>query len=170
MVKIATRFIHVISLGGLVVVSTMVAPVNSGIGRPCLRWSQSTQKTKHAMRFETTLVGEMRDRDGIRLAFTVFRASDGTKLTLTHHRFDSPLEAQRYFDKCVENASKVASNTTTKDKSGATVRQRAEAILPTDKDSGNSNFAILWTNGSEFQEIISESREHSLLFEKQVSH
>lgn len=112
--------------------------------------------------FETTLVGEARGENGTHLAFTVFQASDGVKLTLFHHRFGSKTEAQNYFDKCLEEVGKIVTNTATKDVSGVTVRQRAEVVLRVDGDSEKPDSAILWTNGPEFHEIVSKSSEDNL--------
>jgi hypothetical protein len=131
--------------------------------------SQTQQKVKKAVPFETTLVGEMRDEDGTHLAFTLFRAPDGTKLTATHHRFDSQLEAQNYFEKLIGKATKIVNKTRRKDTSGAIVAQRAEVVISGPARSEKAVSAILWTDGSEFHEIISESLEDNLLLEKQTS-
>jgi hypothetical protein len=131
--------------------------------------SQTQQKVKKTVPFETTLVGEMRDEDGTHLAFTVFRTPDGTKLTATHHRFDSQLDAQNYFEKLIGKATKIVNKAQRKDASGAIVAQRAEAVIRGPARSEKAVSAILWTDGSEFHEIISESSEDNLLLEKQTS-
>src|SRR5260370_6003037 len=57
--------------------------------------------------FQVTKTGEALDQDGIHLSFTVFEASDGTKLTVQHHEFESTLLAQGYFQKVLKKIPKV---------------------------------------------------------------
>lgn len=156
-----TKLFHYFLLINLVTATTL------GAFSGDLLTPSRSQKGKPTQ-FETTLVGEARGENGTHLAFTVFQASDGVKLTLFHHRFGSKTEAQTYFDKCLEKVGKIVTNTATKDASGVTVRQRAEVVLRVDGDSEKPDSAILWTNGPEFHEIVSKSSEDNLQLEKQI--
>ena len=129
--------------------------------------SRQVAKPKPPTSFKTMLVGEKRDEGGTNLAFSVLRAPDGIKLTLTHHRFDTQIDAQNFFCKRIDKAAKIISKTGTKDKSGAIVGQRAEVLVRADGGSKAPVSGIIWTHGPEFHEIVSASPEDNRLLEAQ---
>jgi hypothetical protein len=57
--------------------------------------------------FESVMMGEMRDENGVHLGFTNFKASDGIVLTVLYTSLGSPENALSYFEKKVAKAEKV---------------------------------------------------------------
>jgi hypothetical protein len=129
----------------------------------------SRRQTKEKLHFKIMKVGKFRDQDGTHLAFTSYQASDGVKLTVTHCRFDSQVEAHNFFGKQVGRATKVMNRTERRDVSGGVYIERAEVIFPDSSGTNEQLSAIIWTNGPEFHEILSNSLKDNLELERQLT-
>jgi hypothetical protein len=114
--------------------------------------------------FQNIIMGELRDEAGVHLGFTNFKGSDGSMLTVLYQGFADSEAAQNYFEKQIAKASKIIKREKKLDTSGKTVGDRAEILLRL--DAGKSIPAILRTDGRQFHEFYSASRESLLLLEK----
>jgi hypothetical protein len=120
------------------------------------------------VQFKSVGVGELVDADGMRLAFTAYQGSDGTKLTAIRHEFPSQTKAEEYFDRAIKQAVTVVSSGKKEDRTGKIVGKRAQVVLPSGKVKAKA-LAVLWTSGGHFHEIVSSSLGNILLLEKQIS-
>jgi len=125
--------------------------------------SDASQRAK----FETGDMGELLDEDGVRLGFTVYKGSDGSRLLVLYETFESSTAAQKYFEKCVSKAAKLIQRKKT-NASNKAVGERAEILLRL--DGGKTVPAVLWTDGASFHEIYSESRKNVLGLEAVYQH
>lgn len=122
--------------------------------------------------FKNLAMGEMSDRavtdlglktegqSEVRLGFTAYLASDGVRLSAKQGKFASPSDAERYFDLVVGRSGKVLKRGKMND-GGKVVGRRAEVVLK-EKSSGITEYGLLWTSGSWFQEIDSTSLQDNL--------
>jgi hypothetical protein len=120
-----------------------------------------------AMTFRIIARGESRDDDGHQFASTAYRASDGSKLNVLRGRFESQRLAEEYLGKQTAKASKVIESGPETDKTGRAVGKRAQVAFSTG-DSGTVA-AVLWTNGAEYREIVSDSLPGVLALEKALA-
>jgi hypothetical protein len=116
--------------------------------------------------FELIGMGEMRDEDGTHLAFTTYKALDGTKLTAIHNEFDSSTKAQAYFDTTVAKVQKIIQRGEKKNGRGNVIGNRAEAVIQGVKGSVP---AVMWTDGPHYHEIISSSAMMNRELERQLT-
>ena len=126
-------------------------------------------KAKKAVRFEEIMMGELVTQDGVHLATTTFRASDGVMLTAIDGEFDSAQRAQQEFEKETAKAAQLLERGKKKDKKENVIGERARIVA----DSSSSNkaiMAVLWTNGLWFHEIRSTSVRDILELEKLYSY
>jgi hypothetical protein len=114
--------------------------------------------------YENALMGEMRDEDGVHLVFTDVKASDGNYLTVLYQDFNSPADAQAFFEKQLAKAAKVVDRKNKLSPDGTFVGERAEILLGL--SSGGAIPAVLWTDGVKFHEISSTSRDSVLELER----
>jgi hypothetical protein len=147
------------------------------------RDSSGTVRTsgKVQAQFDTVSVGEVIDDEGTKLGFktsgmtetvlgfTIFKASDGEKLTVKHGIFRSSEEAQRYFARMLADSAKISKQEQTLDKGGASVGWRAEVVLAPEKFGSNSS-AVMWTEGEHFRVIIYRVHSDALELEKKYRH
>ena len=110
--------------------------------------------------------GEIKAGDGNLLAFTIYEAFDGTKLTVLHREFDSSALAKEHFNSELRNAMKIVHRSMTQSNTAKPTRERAELTI-LQAGGGKPLSAVLWTQGADFREIISESRQDLLELEKQ---
>jgi hypothetical protein len=119
-------------------------------------------------KFKVERVGELKDQDGTHLAFTTYKAEDGTLVTLIHGEFATAVEAQEFFEKEVTKAVRVIEKGNKTGQQKKIVGKRAEA----DFDSGRSTgplHAVLWTAGPDFFKLQSISLIDVTEFEKSMS-
>jgi hypothetical protein len=109
-------------------------------------------------------MGELKDEDGVHLGFTGFTGSDGSKLMVLYEGFGSSEAARSYLEKRVAKAAKLVGRDKKVDRAGKIVGERAEILLRF--DDGTSMPAILRTDGPQFHEFYSSSRESLLQLEK----
>jgi hypothetical protein len=114
--------------------------------------------------FKNTMMGEMRDEDGVHLGFTNFTASDGNKLTVLYEDFGSPVTAQAFLEKQIGKAVKVIERKKKLNPAGTVVGERAEILLKVSAERAIP--AVLWTDGIKFHEIYSSSRDNVLELER----
>jgi len=114
--------------------------------------------------FDVISMGELRDKDGVHLGFTLFKASDGSGLTVLYEGFGSPARAQEYFEKQLVQAVRVIERKNKLNALGKVVGERAEILFSV--DSKKTMPAVLWIDGELFHEIYSPSRERILELEK----
>src|SRR5215470_10167856 len=110
--------------------------------------------------FKNTMMGELKDADGVHLGFTDFTGSDGSKLTVLYEDFGSSDAAQTYMEKQIAKAAKVVGREKKLDSTGKPVGERAEILLRF--DDGKSMPAIVRADGPRFHEFYSSSRESLL--------
>lgn len=110
--------------------------------------------------------GESRDEEGNQFALTAYRSADGKKLTAVNRVFDSERLSQDYLEKLTAKASRVIKSEPKTDRTGRVIGTRAEVIL---SSSGKETPAVLWTQGSQFHEIFSDSLPIILALEKRLS-
>jgi len=127
------------------------------------------------LRFESVMMGELIDQAGTKLGlrtvgrsettlgFTIFKASNGVRLTAKSGEFGSPSGAKRYFDLTLSTSLKILKRGKKKDKSGKTVGFRAEVLDPRGKV-----LSVVWTSGAWFHEISSGSLRDNLELEKRI--
>jgi len=118
--------------------------------------------------FKIEQVGELRDTDGVHLAFKSYRANDGTTVTVVHNEFQSSTAAQEFLEKQVTKALKVMSKGDKMSKRRAANGKRVEVEFDW-ADSASPIHAILWTSGADFFEVRSTARNDVIEFEKSVS-
>ena len=126
--------------------------------------AQKKASTTPKIEFKTTSMGEVFDEDGVHLGFTHFTGSDGSKLTVLYGGFGTPEVAKNYLEKQIAKAAKLVEREKKADSNGKTVGERAEILLRL--DDGKAIPAILRTDGPEFHEFSSSSRDSLLQLEK----
>jgi hypothetical protein len=114
--------------------------------------------------FKNTAMGEVFDGDGVHLGITSVTGSDGSKLTVLYGGFRTPDAAKNYLEKRIAKAAKLVERKQKVDSNGKTVGERAEILLRL--DDGKAIPAILRTDGPEFHEFNSSSRDSLLQLEK----
>jgi hypothetical protein len=110
--------------------------------------------------------GESRDEDGNQFALTAYRSPDGRKLTAINRGFDSERLSEQYLEKQTAKASRVIKVEPKTDRTGRVVGKRAEIMF---SPGAREIPAVLWTQGSQFHEIVSDSLPSILSLEKQLS-
>jgi hypothetical protein len=116
---------------------------------------------------EATMAGFRTDGwDKTHLGTTLFNASDGEKLSIYYASFSSSHEARRYFDWKVARGGRILKQGAYTDAKTKSVGQRAEVLLAGDE----KRFAVMWTSGSRFREIIARSLSDALELERQYRH
>jgi hypothetical protein len=114
--------------------------------------------------FEKTVMGELRDEDGVHLGFTNFTASDGNTLAVLYEDFGSPATAEAFLEKQMAKAAKVIDRQNKLSPDGTVVGERAEILLRLSLEKTVP--AVLWTDGVKFHEIYSTSRDCVLELER----
>lgn len=109
-------------------------------------------------------MGEARDEDGVHLGFTNFTGSDGSKLTVLYEGFGTPEAAKNHLEKQIAKAVKLVEREKKVDPTGKVVGERAEILFRL--DDGTEIPAILRTDGPQFHEFYSSSRESLLQLER----
>jgi hypothetical protein len=130
------------------------------------RWvgMNESQSAPPKIVFENTLMGEMRDEDGVHMGFTNFRASDGNTLTVLYEDFGSPATAEAFLEKQIAKAAKVVDRKNKLGPDGTVVGERAEITVRLSAEKAIP--AVLWTDGVKFHEIYSTSRDSVLELER----
>ena len=114
--------------------------------------------------FTNTVMGELKDEGGVHLGFTSFAGSDGSKLMVLYEDFGSSEAARNYLEKQIAKAVKLVGRDKKVDLTGQTMGERAEVLLRF--SDGTSMPAVLRTDGPQFHEFYSSSRESLLQLEK----
>jgi hypothetical protein len=135
------------------------------------RVSASQQKAapRVAPQFTVESQGDVLDEGGRRLALTGYRATDGVLVTNVHGIFDSPSEADSYFEKETAKAMKVVRRGLKKNRKGDSVGRRAEVLYPPSPPNTKAVPAVLWTDGTSYYVLISPSLPDILSLEKKWS-
>src|SRR6202000_2085307 len=115
--------------------------------------TKKIQSAPKKISFENTLMGEMRDEDGVHLGFTNFKASDGSTLTVLYEDFGSAATAQAFLEKQIAKAAKVINRKNKLRPDGTVIGERAEILLRLSSERAIP--AVLWTDGVKFHEIYS---------------
>jgi hypothetical protein len=136
---------------------------SAGAG-PATAIAGKNQGAPKKLEFDATSMGEMRDKDGVHLGFTNFKASDGSSLRVLYEGFGSPAKAKDYFERKLVKAVKVIERTNKLNAAGKVVGERAEILISLAPQ--RTTPAVMWTDGETFHEICSSSRESILELEK----
>jgi hypothetical protein len=118
-------------------------------------------------RFAIIGTAEIVDDQGIRSALTTFQTKDGTALSLIHHECETRPAAEAYLGKMIGKAKKIVQRNEKKNKHGKIIGERAEVI--SSDAAGHSLPEVMWTDGSDYREITSQSRSNILILEKQLT-
>lgn len=102
------------------------------------------------------------------LGFIDFKASDGVRLTIEDGEFSAPMDAKRLFEAKIAQAKKIVQRRAVKDKEGKVTGERAEVMLQS-AASKPKTWAVLWTAGPWFHEIISSSLKDCLVLEREYT-
>lgn len=111
--------------------------------------------------------------DGTRFALNSYRARDGVMVSELHGSFESTARAEYYFDKNLSKAVRVEHRGIKRDRKGKPVGKRAQIISQVisrvDPPESREVPAILWTSGTDFYELTSDSLPHILSLEKDLT-
>lgn len=132
--------------------------------------SQSRRKPP----FEKVAGADVTDNDdGTRFALNSYRARDGVMVSELHGSFESTARAEYYFDKNLSKAVRVEHRGIKRDRKGKPVGKRAQIISQVisrvDPPESREVPAILWTSGTDFYELTSDSLPHILSLEKDLT-
>jgi len=138
---------------------------------------QSEKSEKH---FIADTRGEAVDNEGTRLGFrtfgtdeaklsvTSFKTPGGTKVSALHGTFRSSEEATRYFDRTVGASAKLVQQGQKLNKKGRPIGWRAEVtLLP--QGSASQSWAVVWTDGKDYWEILSATLADAAELEKRYA-
>jgi hypothetical protein len=82
--------------------------------------------------FDVISMAELRDSDGVHLGFTLFKAADGSGLTVLYEGFGSSARAEEYFERQLVKAVKVIERKNKVNAVGKVVGERAEILFSAD--------------------------------------
>ncbi len=105
--------------------------------------------------------GELETKDGILLDFINYKASDGVDLRVLY----TDVNAQLAFDKEIAQAIKIIDRRPKVDGDGKVVGNRAQVLFPPLRQTEPVS-AVMWTDGTKFHEIRSQSLPDILKLEK----
>jgi hypothetical protein len=148
-------------------IAGMATPDTSGARQTPAREEPSVSIYLRQRQYKAVQVGELRDPDVAHLAFTNYKALDGTTVTVIHHEFPSAVSAKEYLEKRIarERALNILESGKKRDSKNQDVGTRLQGELRTDQPSGSIQ-AIFWTNGPHYYEVTSLSKKDTLEFEK----
>jgi len=153
-----------------------VLTVTSFAHQARLLWAE--KPSGKPLEFRAVVMGEIVDGEATRAGFrtdgwdrthlgtTIFQASDGEKLYVDYASFSSAQEARRYFDWKVARCKRILKQGTYTDAKTKSVGHRAEVVAAGDENG----FAVMWTAGARFREIIAKSLPDALELERQYRH
>ena len=130
---------------------------------------------KRPLNFQTTARADGEDQEATEAGFQTlnwdsahfgynrYKASDGQRLDSKYGDFRTEDEATRYFDWSVAKAAQVITEGDTLDRKGNHVGRRAEVSLKPDR----SSYAVMWTHGATFREILAADLAHAIALENQ---
>jgi hypothetical protein len=107
-------------------------------------------------------------KDGTPIFLTVFRASDGVKLTASFAHLDSPSRAREELGAVLGDVTRVLRRGPKLDSAGRRVGERAEAEF-TEAGTHATLFLVIWTHGPSLDEVSSSSLADSRELERQLS-
>jgi len=100
------------------------------------------------------------------LGFDSIRASDGVALM---HFYDGS-QAKSHFDGVIGRATNILERGEKKDREGKVIGERAVVSLPSTNDPNKEYWAVVWTEGSAFEELTSISLCHALELERRFTY
>jgi hypothetical protein len=164
-VRVATtRMLYVGIIGGLFVCGNSPAQTNrsslSAHGSSAQRTSATSKTT-----FKVKNMGELMTDYGIPMGFSNFTAPDGIGILVLYLRQDDRSQALRAFEHELDRATKIIKRGEKKDRNGKVVGARVELLMPSAL-STQSDYAVIWTDGPTFHEIVSNSLQDTLELEK----
>jgi len=118
--------------------------------------------------YEAVIRGQLVDEDENPLAFTSFSVADGTKLLEMHKFCASPSQAVAYLNRQISKAQKTVNRGQKIDRKRKVVGRRAE-IRVNVEGSHDKDWAVMWTDGSDFYELLSQSLCHILELERRLT-
>ncbi|MBZ5523125.1 MAG: hypothetical protein LAP21_12880 [Acidobacteriia bacterium] len=119
--------------------------------------------------FQLVSVGDGQAWDGTALALSLYRSSDGTKVTVVHGRFESVAGSDKEMLRETQQALRILEQTPKKDVLGVVVGQRVVLIFSKTKVLPE-RAAVLWTDGIDYFQIVSPELNTALEFEKQFKY
>ena len=130
---------------------------------------------KKPLNFQITVMADGEDQDATKAGFQTrnsnyahfgyhgYKASDGQRLRSKYGELRTEDEANRYFDWSLAKAARVITEGDKFDRKGKPVGRRAEVSLNPDR----SSYAVMWTHGAMFREILADDLAHAIALEKQ---
>jgi len=104
---------------------------------------------------------------GQHAGFNSYRASDGGGGTVIYTDLKSATAANDFLQVVVSDACRVISESEKLGKGGEAVGRRYEFLSAAkDKDCEKGAFAVAWTDGVKFHEIVSPSKKNALALER----
>jgi hypothetical protein len=120
--------------------------------------------------FDKVVGADVTDKDdGTRFALNTFRARDGVMVSELHGSFESTARAEYYFNKDVSQAVRVDHSGVKRDRKGKAIGKRAQIIVRLDPPESGDVPSVLWTSGTDFFELMSDSLPHILALEKELT-
>ena len=147
--------------GAVVVILILASLAHSAAKRP-LNF-QITARADGEDQEATEAGFQTRNWDSAHFGYNRYKASDGQRLDSKYGEFRTEDEATRYFDWSLAKAAQVITEGDTVDRKGNHVGRRAEVSLKPDR----SSYAVMWTHGAMFREILAGDLAHAIALEKQ---
>lgn len=127
--------------------------------------SPSAVPTQLKREYEMEATGRGMPRDGVSIAVSSWRTSDGMSFARVSEYHASPERADRELQKTLKKAANIIKREPLFDETGLEVGEKVIAIFPP-KYSEYGAATLLWTNGSTFRYVSSSSLENILEYEK----
>jgi hypothetical protein len=159
------------TISSLTLCALLIGPALMGLQHGDNNNSEDAPRAKNSQKTHWKLagMGEMEARDGTSLSFTAYESSDGRAVTLIHGAFASPEKASVELEFERTHANKIIEYGPKKDILGNTIGQRLVALAAEDRPR-KTIAAVLWTRGEDIYEILSESLETALEWERKYKY
>ena len=122
-------------------------------------------KAMRELTLKTVSIGELQDGNA-HLGFSALAASDGVDIMHFYAGFVGPDEAKKYLLLVVARARRIVAQGEKQNERGEVVGLRAVLSLPNADDVAKEHWAIVWTDGRDFEEFSSNSLCHALEMER----
>jgi hypothetical protein len=160
--KLLKYCMGLISVG--VITSTWAATMRQQ-SAPTQGSNAQSLKKERMRRFSNVETGEVITEEGVRLAITTYKVSDGGFVTVTFGDLPDSQQAKNLFDKTLVRSAKIIDRRAKMNGSGKVVGERALIYFPGSGPKDKTP-AVLWTNGVEFCEIVGTSLRDVSAMEK----
>lgn len=112
-------------------------------------------------------MGEITAHDGTELDFVAYTNRDGIGVTIIRGDFYSEKQSAAELRDDIKSAKKIIEQSFRKDETGKTIGERVVAVL-VQTDPAEDLQVVIWTDGSKYYEIVSDSLSVALECEKKL--